>query len=98
MQPTVSASDSPEIPAFPLFSALHDLPAPDPKWRDVVLLIHSEACDVKYNSPSCFSQNYILLVLSPCPGNSWGKLSIFTQDRGIDGSGLDTSLSSLHCR
>lgn len=54
MQHTVSASDSPETPTFPLFSAVHNLPTPDPKWRDIVLPVCSEICDVKYNSPSCF--------------------------------------------
>lgn len=55
MQHTVSASDSPEIPTFPPFSAVHrDFPTPDPKWRDVVFAVHSKLCDIKYNSPGCF--------------------------------------------
>lgn len=73
MQHTVSASDSPEIPTFSLFSAVHDLPTPDPKWRDVVLPIRSEVYDVKYNSPSCFLRTtscwFLVHVLEILGGN-----------------------------
>lgn len=72
MQHTVSASDSPEILTFPPFSAVHhDLP--NPKGRDVVFSVCSEAPDVKYNSPSCFLRTtscwFLVCLLEILGGN-----------------------------